>query len=256
MTTVETQRWVLTTFLGSRSGPQQPLICTMSARRAQPDWPLFQHNQISPTDEAWALWPPQAQWLHSLQNDKRRSESPGSSGTVRGSHTDFLLCWLTLFIYLPSGSKWWWGVDCNMQDGHGYKAERELGVDVLWRQRTQKMGACLFYLVPTKYSEHITLRHWQSAHPFQVPADRPSLPAPSIPPHLLSTFVWFSVIRSESLPLLLMHCGFYIRATHNSNCSAVGGQWIMRQLEGRVGGLGWGIAILAASSTKQKKCCV
>lgn len=152
-----------------------------------------------------------------------------------------------------------WGVDCNMQNGRLYKAERELGVDVLWRQRTQKMGACLFYLVPTKYSEHITLKHWQSAHPSQVPADRPSFPAPSIPPHLLSTFVWFSVIRSKSLPLLLMHCGFYIRATHNSNsCSAVGGQWIMRQLEGKGAGgrLGWGTVIFAASSTQQRKCSV
>lgn len=94
----------------------------------------------------------------------------------RGSHTDFWLCLLSLFIYLLSGSKLRWGVDCNMQDRCPHQAACELGLDILQRQRTYKM------CVSTNSSIRIMLRHWQSAHPSQVPADHPSLPFFSPPP--------------------------------------------------------------------------
>lgn len=125
----------------------------------------------------------------------------------RGSHTDFWLCLLSLFIYLLSGSKLRWGVDCNMQVRCPYQAACELGLDILQRQRTYKMR------VSTNSSIRIMLRHWQSAHHLPGPC-RPSLSSLllSPTPHLLSTFVWFTVIRSKSRCLLqlLMHCGFHI----------------------------------------------
>lgn len=78
----------------------------MSASQAQLHSPLFHHNQISPADEAWALWPPRAQWLHSPRNDKEDLRALGLQGWRGLTYWFLIMSALLLFIYLPSGSKW------------------------------------------------------------------------------------------------------------------------------------------------------
>jgi len=88
---------------------RQPLTCSSSAgqRPARRYSPLFRRDQISPADEAWALWPPRGPVASTAPGKwQRRSERSGFFGDIGGSHTDFWLCRLSLFIYIFTLLRW------------------------------------------------------------------------------------------------------------------------------------------------------
>lgn len=164
-------------------------------------------------------------------------------GDGRGSHTDFWLCRLSFYLYIYPLEVI--ETRCWLQ----YAEQMPPASDMwTWRwclAKTKDLyDVCIyftavwyFYLVPAT-SVRVMPRHWQSAHPSQIPPDHPSLLLP-LCLHLSSTFVWFSVIRCESrrLLLLLMHRGLHIIAAHTAYTPTLlcgdhesGGNWRKKEV--------------------------
>lgn len=108
------------------------------------------------------------------------------------------------FIYIFSfWKKLRWGDDCNMRKRCPLQVTCELGIDMWQRQRefynictsifVQECYFCLALAASANFMHTLTISS-------SLPPDHACPPPPScLSCHLLSTFVWFTVIRCEGL---------------------------------------------------------